>query len=219
MPKHKPIKFETTLKPKKLEEIKQIIKDNKNAKTVINVALALIAVGGILTVGAIAPNALGGFLRMYKNSQKAKKEKYNQIWRGFNALKKQRAIEFVREENNCLVYRLNKKGEEKIEKFVFEELRVGIPNKWDKNWRLVIFDIPETKKMARKALTRKLKELDFYQCQKSVWIHPFPCWKEIEFIKDVFNIKPFVKIFLVKEMTDGKTLYHFKNLLKKVVAK
>ena len=41
----------------------------------------------------------------------------------------------------------------------------------------------------------------------------------LEFIKDVFNLKPFVKIFLVDEMTDGKTLYHFRNLLKQVIVK
>ena len=61
--------------------------------------------------------------------------------------------------------------------------------------------------------------MGFFQCQKSAWIHPFPCLEEIEFIKDVFNIKPFVKIFLVDEMTDGKSLYHFRNLLKEVPIK
>ena len=61
--------------------------------------------------------------------------------------------------------------------------------------------------------------MGFFQCQKSAWIHPFPCLEEIEFVKDVFNIKPFVKIFLVDEMTDGKSLYYFKNLLKEVPIK
>ena len=41
--------------------------------------------------------------------------------------------------------------------------------------------------------------------------------EEIEFIKSVFNIKPFVKLFLVEEMTDGKVLYHFSNQIKKVL--
>ena len=102
----------------------------------------------------------------------------------------------------------------KIKKFIFDKLFIKKPKSWDNKWRLIIFDIPEPKKQARFALVKKLKEMDFYQCQKSVWIHPFPCMEEIEFVKDVFNIKPFVKIFTIDEMTDGKTLYHFKDLLK-----
>lgn len=219
MPIHKPIKFEKTLDIKTIKEIENIIKNSPNAKTVLNATLAIIAVGGVLTLGAIAPNAVGMILKIHKNYQKQKKEKYNQIWRSFNALKKNHALEFVREDDDGLVYRLSSEGKKKIRKFMIDELTVKKPTNWDGKWRLVIFDIPENKKQARNALSRKLSEMDFYQCQKSVWIHPFPCVEEIEFIKDVFNIKPFVKIFTVDEMTDGKTLYHFKSLLEQVITK
>ncbi|MFC1756901.1 hypothetical protein ACFLZC_01975, partial [Patescibacteria group bacterium] len=98
-----------------------------------------------------------------------------------------------------------------------DEMILLKPKKWDGKWRLVIFDIPETKRCARDALRQKLEQLEFYQCQKSTWIHPFPCIEEIEFLKNFFNIKPFVKLFLVEEMTDGKVLYHFKDLIKKSI--
>ena len=57
--------------------------------------------------------------------------------------------------------------------------------------------------------------MGFFQCQKSAWIHPFPCLEEIEFIKDVFNIKPFVKIFLVDEMTDGKNFIPLQKFIER----
>src|SRR3989344_4593151 len=56
------------------------------------------------------------------------------------------------------------------------------PARWDKLWRLVIFDIPEEERTGRMALAAKLKELGFYPLQKSVFIHPYECKDEIDFI-------------------------------------
>lgn len=217
MPKHKPIKFKSTLEPQLKKQIKEIIQENKTAKTVLNATLGLIAVGGILTLGAVAPGILGEIGKMIYRKKKEKYERYREIWRAFHKLKQKGNIEFIKEENGYLVYRLSQKGKEKIRKFVFDELSINSPKEWDKKWRLIIFDIPETRKKERNAFRKKIQELGFYQCQKSAWIHPFPCLEEIEFVKNVFNINPFVKLFLVDEMTDGKTLYHFRDQIKKVI--
>ncbi len=40
---------------------------------------------------------------------------------------------------------------------------------WDGKWRIVVFDIPETKKVIRELLRRRLKLWGFNQWQKSVW--------------------------------------------------
>lgn len=211
---HKPIKFQTTLEANYQKELFKIAKDNKTARTVINATLALIAFGGILTFSIIAPNAFSTFTHILSRRKKERYEEYRRIWQNFHALKKQKALEFVEEKDGYLVYRPTQKGKEKIKKLIFEEMILSKPEKWDRKWRLVIFDIPETKKKARNALRSKLKDLDFYQCQKSAWIHPFSCTEEIEFLKKLFNIEPFVKLFIVNEMDDGKVLYHFKDLLK-----
>lgn len=216
MPKHKPIKFETTLEPNLRKQIKGLIQENKKAKTVLNATLAIIALGGILTLGAIAPGAFGELTRFLYRKKKDKYEQYRELWVRFNKLKQKGNLEFVKEENGYLIYRLSQKGKNKIRKFIFDELSVDILKEWDKKWRLVIFDIPESRRKERVALRKKLKDMGFYQCQKSAWIHPFPCLEEIEFLKDVLNIKPFVKLFLVEEMTDGRVLYNFRNEIKKV---
>jgi phenylacetic acid degradation operon negative regulatory protein len=46
---------------------------------------------------------------------------------------------------------------------------------WDKKWRIVAFDIPETHRTTRNLFRRKLKELDFKQLQKSLWISKIDC--------------------------------------------
>lgn len=217
MPKHKPIKFQATLEPSLAGQIKRLFKENRKAKTVLNATLALAAIGGVLTFGAMTPGVLTGLTHFLAGKKKEKYEAYREIWRNFYKLKQKRNLEFVKEEDGYLVYRFSQKGKEKIKKFIIDELSIKIPKKWDQKWRLVIFDIPESRRKARVALRDKLKGMAFYQCQKSVWIHPFPCMEEIEFLKDVFNIKPFVKLFLVDEMTDGKVLYHFRNQVRKLL--
>lgn len=212
-----PIKFETTLETSFKKELLKIIKENERAKTVLNATLALIAFGGVLTCATIAPNAFSVFTHMASRQRKEKYEQYKKIWRSFHNLKKQRALEFVEEKDGYLVYKPTKHGKEKIKKLILNEMILEKPKKWDKKWRLVIFDIPETKKGARNALRLKLQELDFYQCQKSAWIYPFPCMEEIEFLKAQLNLAPFVKLFIVEEMDDGKVLHHFKDLLKNSV--
>jgi CRISPR-associated endonuclease Cas2 len=215
MPKHKPIQFETTLELNLKKYISDVFKENQKVKTVLNATLGIIAMGGIITFGAAFPAILGEVHKMRQHQKKEKYERYQQIWRNFDKLKKQRMLEFVKEEDGHMVYKTNKKGEEKIKKFIFDELKINEQKKWDGKWRLVIFDIPEIRKNGRHALRRKLKELGFYQCQKSAWVHPLECEFEIEFIKDILNLKPFVKNFIIEKIDDGKVIYYFKNLLKK----
>jgi len=42
--------------------------------------------------------------------------------------------------------------------------------KWDGRWRIVIFDIPEEKRLIRGIFRRNLKKWEFKLLQKSVWI-------------------------------------------------
>jgi hypothetical protein len=218
MPKHKPIKFKSIEDENLVNKLKEIIGQNKVAKTTVNATLALMALGGILTLGIVAPGVLGVIGKIIHTNKKQKKERYRQMWVNFRRIKEKGNLKFVEEKDGYLVYCFSEKGKKLLKKFIFDELAIKFTKqRWDGQWRLVIFDIPEKYRLARMALTKKLKEMGFYQCQKSVWIYPFPCLEEIEFLKDFFNIKPFVKIFIVSEMTDGKVLYHFKEILKKVV--
>lgn len=46
--------------------------------------------------------------------------------------------------------------------------------RWDGNWRIVFFDIPETQSAVRKRLDRGLRRLGFGYLQDSVWVSPDP---------------------------------------------
>jgi len=60
-------------------------------------------------------------------------------------------------------------------------------------WKLVIFDIPEKRKKVRDALRGHLRQIGFYELQKSVFIHPYPCGDEIEFLVEFHQVRAHVR--------------------------
>ena len=217
MPRHRPIKIKE-IDNVFLQKQLMVIARKEKIKSITGAFLVLAAMGGILGLSIAAPGSLKLLNILSSNSKKEKYRRYQEMWQAFYRLKKKRLLEFVKEEEDgTLVYQLTKRGRQKVKKFIIDELSIAHPKKWNKEWHLVLFDIPEKHRVARDALRKKLREMDFYQCQKSAWIHPFPCIEEIEFLKDYFQIKPYVRIFTIKEIDDGRILYYFKDLLKKYI--
>ncbi len=95
---------------------------------------------------------------------------------------------------------LTEMGRSKILKYDLDKIEIKKPARWDELWRLVVFDIPENKNKGRKALAAKLKELGFYPMQKSVFIHPYECKDEINFITEMFELTPYVRFLRVKDV-------------------
>lgn len=95
-------------------------------------------------------------------------------------------------------YELTKKGLVKLEQM---RIRESVKNqKWDGCWRIVVFDIAEDKKAARDALRRKLKNFGFYPLQKSVFVSPFDCQKEIAALADFFEANDSIEYIVAKTL-------------------
>ena len=89
-------------------------------------------------------------------------------------------IEYLSDEK--LIYRLTDKGKDRA---VWASIKDD-SQKWDKKWRLVIFDVPEKRRAARDLLRSKLKQWEFIKFQKSVWGTKKNCTKPLrDFIKNV----------------------------------
>jgi hypothetical protein len=104
----------------------------------------------------------------------------------------ERLVEWQEKEDGTIKLVLTEAGKKKALEFNIDEIKIKIPLQWDGKWRVVFFDIPEKRRRARDALRSKLKELGFYEMQKSVFIFPFECRDEIDFIVEFFEIRPFV---------------------------
>lgn len=106
---------------------------------------------------------------------------------------------------------LTKTGKEEFLRYNIDTIAIQKPKKWDEIWRLVLFDIPEPKKIGRDVFARKLKQLGFYPLQKSAFIFPYVCEKELDFIIESFDLRPYVRILHVKDTDidfELKTKFH-----------
>lgn len=65
-----------------------------------------------------------------------------------------------------------------------------------------MFDVPEQKRAGRDALSYKLRQLGFYRLQKSIFIHPYDCKKEIDFVVHYFGIADYVTM-ITADRFDG----------------
>lgn len=78
--------------------------------------------------------------------------------------------------------------------------------KWDGKWRIVIFDVPETKKKMRNFFRQKLSDLGYRILQKSVWICPYNTADYVEELIEYCKAKPYIHYLLVEEIDDRDTL-------------
>ncbi len=57
------------------------------------------------------------------------------------------------------------------------------PKKWDRRWRIVIFDIPEKRRNERDRIRVLMRSFGFERLQDSVWIYPYDCEEIITLYK------------------------------------
>lgn len=111
-------------------------------------------------------------------------------------------------------FSLTDKGIRKLTDF---RLKNRDNQKWDGLWRVVIFDIPEDKKIVRDALRRRLKYFNFYPLQKSVFVTPANCEEEINDLADFFQVSEYLYTLLAKSLgpKDEEVRDFFKEMIKK----
>ena len=118
-------------------------------------------------------------------SQKLIKKDYNDIV-GLTELGKKKAMHsFIKAES--LLYKV---GEAK----------------WDGGWRIVLFDMPESKRNHRDYLRKTLKMVGFREFQKSIWVYPYPVPPFLKQLLFEDNIKPHIKFITTNLVDDDSEL-------------
>lgn len=157
----------------------------KPKSEIVKDIFTLLVVSGAICVAASSPYFVRNLLKNFKKWKKYSKKKIND---SFSNLKRQGFIK-IRKENHQIYIELTEKGRYKAGMYQINDLKIKRPKKWDKKWRIIIFDISELKKLHRAAFRGKLKEIGFYPLQKSVWVYPYDCRSEVELLKDFFGLK------------------------------
>jgi DNA-binding PadR family transcriptional regulator len=112
-----------------------------------------------------------------------------QLYHVLRSLRLNGLVKIIKDSQNIEKIYLSEKGKNKWLQYQFRNLKINKTRSWDKKWRMVLFDIPESKRKIRDALRKKLKNLGFLEFQKSVFICPYPSRDEINFVINYFNIE------------------------------
>ncbi len=149
--------------------------------------LKLLGIGTLLTIGFLMPGPAYLVVKAYEEEKRRKEfeewEKFNP-WRLRQVIKRleqQKVVEIIDG-----VVKVTEKGKQRLLKFNIEEME--LKRKRDGKWRIIIYDIANLKKTQREYFRLILKRLKFFPIQKSVYLTPFVCDDEIEYLRQVFDI-------------------------------
>lgn len=186
------------------------MKIHKNSRT-YKILKCLLLAGGAVALSSINPlggaQLVRGLAKEYFQKNKFKRELF---LKDLKRLQTRKLIDYRVLPNGEIKVILDKLGKEYELVYRFDTLQLDKEKKWDRKWRMVVFDIPEQKKKARDALRNKLKLLGLYPVQDSVFLTPHNCEKEIDFICSVFDLdRNNILIFYVDHFEGEEKLKHY----------
>lgn len=131
--------------------------------------------------------------------------------RAIKGLYQSKLIKEKENQDGTITLVLTDKGKEKALTYNLDEMEIKKPKQWDGKWRIVLFDIPERARKIRDAFRQHLKQLNFYEFQKSVFVHPYDCQDEIEYLTEFYDAKRFIR-FIIADSLDNEL--HLKSHFK-----
>ncbi len=108
--------------------------------------------------------------------------------------------------------RLTKEGKKKVHSLSLEN-NTSLSATWDGKWRIILLDLPESRKDERESFRYLLKKAGFLCLKNSVWISPFPYEHLFTNIKKDFGLTTELMVF-VTDTVDKETEQAFFELAK-----
>lgn len=168
--------------------------------------LLLLQAGKFITAKIIIPNLPDKIKPFLGMNQDNEWNNYN-TWRLRQVLKrmhKQKLVE-INETSEGFVVNISEKGKKRLLKYNLETMHLQ-NKKWDGKWRIIIYDIYSKKKNERKMFYKMLKQLKFLKLQRSVYLTPYQCQDEIEYLRQICNIDSEV-LMLTASGLENETAY------------
>jgi DNA-binding PadR family transcriptional regulator len=158
----------------------------------------------LLLMGAIVMSGSGPSLGLHLAREifREKVTSRKQAYDTFRYLRRKGFVE-LRREGHDIAMTLTSEGKKQAGKFQIDDLVIERSKKWDRKWRIIVFDIPVASNTVRDIFRRKLKEFGFYRLQKSIWVFPFECREEIQLLRDFLEVGERQIIYLEAMAIEG----------------
>lgn len=174
--------------------------------------LALVGAGAFLAASVAIPT-LPVIIKPFLSNEDEKK-----AWKRFNLrylkrtldrLEKRQLVRFETLKNGETIVKITKEGQTKLLRLTLNEVEVKKPKFWNGDWYLVSYDIPECLKEQRQILLEYLQLWNFYPLHESMYLHAYPCEKEINFLREYLGIGESVRLFVVRKIENDQLFRAF----------
>ncbi len=177
-------------------------KKQRRMSAVQQAILATVAVSGLLAVAMVAGNTIQ-LLRKIPRFKKQFRYRSDKI---LTRLAQDKFITFEERRGKRYV-RITSEGSRQLMLRGNELIRLATkPKRWDKRWRVVIFDIPEYRRSIRDSLRTTMRRFGFYRLQDSVWVYPYDCEDVVALLKTDLRAGASVLYMIVEKMENDRHL-------------
>jgi len=190
-----------------MARIEEKARKRRKKENIQRLVLQAVAVTGIVTLSALTLPLLMGA------GMVAKQAGYRIRYRAKTAVGRLAAQGYVKfvEKNGKKHIEITEAGKRFIE---IERARALAParkkRRWDKRYRLVMFDIPQERKTTRDRLRHLMQDFGFLRLQYSVWISPYDCEELVALVKADLRLGKDVVYAIAEEVeNDGWIKRHF----------
>ncbi|MDO8569934.1 MAG: hypothetical protein Q7R89_04155 [bacterium] len=186
-------------------KIEEKSKKKGNREHLQKMILQVVADVGMLSIALMAPNVAKS---MHTLGLVPRRRQNEYISSSASKLVK-RGLLFYDGKRYCMT----PKGEEVLRNWQFADFKLEIPKKWDKKWRVIIFDIPEKKRRTRDRVRTLFRSAGFYLLQDSVWVYPYDCEDILTLLKSDLGVGKNILYLIVDEIENDKHLREFFDLI------
>ncbi len=165
--------------------------------------MLLLGLGNVLDLFEEVRDPFGIMAKSYENMygwipRQYKRHNFNHlVWRSLKTGYIEKVIK-----DGMPYLRLTTVGKNKIERDF--PLLTSTRKKWDRKWRVVVFDIEEVSRKARERFRHKLKEVGFGMLQESVFISPYDIAKDFSEFTESQGLANFTYVLEVSNIITGE---------------
>jgi CRISPR-associated endonuclease Cas2 len=174
-------------------------------KDILRLVGAGVVVGG---ASIVAPNMIQ-LIDYFNPTGRTERQR---LWKAIKYLEARNRL-VIEEQNGEQYVRLTNHGRVHLDENSIWELAIDTPRRWDKKWRLVMFDFPTRYGNVRHAFRLKLEDMGFKMYQRSVFIYPHECVEEVHTIARWYGVDEYIRYIVAVEINDMRTFIKEFDLL------
>ncbi len=178
--------------------IEHAVRKRVKKQNIQRAILAAIKVAGILSLAMMAPNTL----QLLKYAPGMRSRYATRVSESLRRLESKGLIK-IEGRGPRQQARLTKRGESLLARLEIGSARYKPPARWDRRWRIVMFDIAESRRPDRDRLRHLLVSIGFHKLQDSVWIFPYDCEDVVALLKADFALGREV-LYVVTDQVEGE---------------